>query len=93
MDPGLERPSYLGLQVMLNSEFWNLLNLRLISGVGKTTTAYLVSKELGYDVMELNASDTRSKKLLEQSLSDALSSTSVSKTSKKRVMSFRELQH
>jgi replication factor C subunit 1 len=28
-------------------------------GVGKTTTAYLVSKDLGYDVMELNASDTR----------------------------------
>ena len=30
-------------------------------GVGKTTTAYLVSKELGYDVVEMNASDTRSK--------------------------------
>ena len=30
-------------------------------GVGKTTTAYLVAKELGYDVVEMNASDTRSK--------------------------------
>ena len=30
-------------------------------GVGKTTTAYLVTKELGYDVVEMNASDTRSK--------------------------------
>ncbi len=30
-----------------------------LTGVGKTTTAYLVAKELGYDIMELNASDTR----------------------------------
>lgn len=59
------------------------------SGVGKTTTAHLVSKELGYDVMELNASDTRSKKLLEQSMSDAMTSTSLSKASKKRVRPLR----
>ena len=56
-------------------------------GVGKTTTAYLVSKELGYDVMEMNASDTRSKKLLDQMVSDATSSTSLSRVSKKRVRS------
>ena len=54
-------------------------------GVGKTTTAYLVAKELGYDVMELNASDTRSKKLLSSVLSDALHSQSLSKVSTKRV--------
>lgn len=54
-------------------------------GVGKTTTAYLVSKELGYDVMEMNASDTRSKKLLEAMVSDAMSSKSLSKTSNSRV--------
>ena len=30
-------------------------------GVGKTTTAYLVAKELGYYIVEMNASDTRSK--------------------------------
>ena len=34
-------------------------------GVGKTTTSYLVAKELGYEVTELNASDTRSKKQLD----------------------------
>jgi len=28
-------------------------------GVGKTSTAHLVAKEYGYDVMELNASDAR----------------------------------
>ena len=46
-------------------------------GVGKTTTAYLVSKELGYDVVEMNASDTRSKKMLAGSVADTLNTTSV----------------
>lgn len=32
--------------------------------LGKTTTATLVAKELNYDVVEFNASDTRNKKLL-----------------------------
>ena len=60
-------------------------------GVGKTTTAYLVSRDLGYDVMEMNASDTRSKKLLEASISDAVSSQSLSKTSKNRVLLMDEV--
>src|SRR5690606_17816596 len=30
-------------------------------GIGKTTTAQLVCKELGYDYLELNASDSRNK--------------------------------
>lgn len=34
-------------------------------GIGKTTAAHLVANLLGYNVLELNASDTRSKKLLE----------------------------
>lgn len=34
-------------------------------GVGKTTTATLVCQHLGYDTVEFNASDTRSKKLLQ----------------------------
>ena len=46
-------------------------------GVGKTTTAYLVCKELGYDVVEMNASDTRSKKMLGVNMSDILNTTSV----------------
>ncbi|XP_054713942.1 replication factor C subunit 1-like isoform X2 [Uloborus diversus] len=41
-------------------------------GVGKTTTAQLVCKETGYDYFELNASDTRSKKYLQQSVSQLL---------------------
>lgn len=38
-------------------------------GVGKTTAAHLVANLLGYNVLELNASDTRSKKLLDVWLS------------------------
>lgn len=37
-------------------------------GIGKTTAAHLVAKLHDYDVLELNASDVRSKKLLEVSL-------------------------
>jgi replication factor C subunit 1 len=39
-------------------------------GIGKTTSAVLVAQEDGRQVLELNASDARSKKLLESSLSD-----------------------
>lgn len=42
-------------------------------GVGKTTTAQLVCKHLGYDTIEFNASDTRSKKLLQVEVSELLS--------------------
>lgn len=41
-------------------------------GVGKTTAAHLVSKLEGYDVVEMNASDTRSKKLLEVGFKDTV---------------------
>ena len=57
--------------------------------MGKTTTAYLVAKEFGYDVMELNASDTRSKKQLGAIVADAVNSQSLSKVSTKRVTKFK----
>lgn len=38
-------------------------------GVGKTTTVQLVCEHLGYDMIEFNASDTRSKKLLQVDVS------------------------
>nr|XP_026484731.1 replication factor C subunit 1 [Vanessa tameamea] len=47
-------------------------------GVGKTTTVALVCKELGYDVVEFNASDTRSKNLIKEQISELLTSTSLS---------------
>ena len=53
-------------------------------GVGKTTTSYLVAKEMGYEIMETNASDTRSKKALDNEISDAMSSKSVTGSSSRR---------
>ena len=41
--------------------------------------------------MELNASDTRSKRQLESNLTDALSNKSLSKTSKKRILLMDEV--
>ncbi|KAF2005284.1 DNA replication factor C, large subunit [Amniculicola lignicola CBS 123094] len=46
-------------------------------GIGKTTAAHLVAKLEGYDIVESNASDTRSKKLVEQGLQGVLSTTSL----------------
>lgn len=46
-------------------------------GIGKTTAAHLVAKLEGYDVMETNASDTRSKKLVENGLVGVLDTTSL----------------
>jgi replication factor C subunit 1 len=46
-------------------------------GIGKTTAAHLVAKLEGYDVVERNASDTRSKKLIEEGLRGVLSTNSL----------------
>lgn len=46
-------------------------------GIGKTTAAHLVAKLEGYDVVESNASDTRSKKLVESGLKGVLDTTSL----------------
>lgn len=46
-------------------------------GIGKTTAAHLVARLEGYDVVESNASDTRSKKLIETGLKGVLDTTSL----------------
>lgn len=46
-------------------------------GVGKTTTVHVVCKELGYDLVEFNASDTRNKTLLKEQVSGLLSNTTM----------------
>ncbi|KAL4992300.1 replication factor RFC1 C terminal domain-containing protein [Aspergillus falconensis] len=59
-------------------------------GIGKTTAAHLVAKLEGYDVVESNASDTRSKKLVESGLLGVLDTTSLQgyfSTSDKKVES------
>jgi replication factor C subunit 1 len=46
-------------------------------GIGKTTTAYVVSAQLGYEILEFNASDTRSKKLLQDEILSILSNKTI----------------
>ncbi|KAI8452350.1 replication factor C subunit 1 [Phakopsora pachyrhizi] len=46
-------------------------------GVGKTTAAHLIAQVEGFEILELNASDTRSKKLLEVGYKDVTSNTSI----------------
>lgn len=46
-------------------------------GIGKTTAAHLAAKLEGYDIVESNASDTRSKKLVEVGLRGVLDTTSL----------------
>uniref|UniRef100_A0A8D8WJC6 Activator 1 large subunit n=1 Tax=Cacopsylla melanoneura TaxID=428564 RepID=A0A8D8WJC6_9HEMI len=46
-------------------------------GIGKTTTVSLVCQELGFDLVEFNASDTRSKRLLQEEVSQLLSCASL----------------
>lgn len=46
-------------------------------GIGKTTAATLISKLLGYEVIEKNASDFRSKKILNDNLKVCLDNTSI----------------
>lgn len=65
---------------------------------GKTTTATLVAQALGFDIVEFNASDTRSKKLLKEEVAQLLSSTSLanfatkgSATSNKHVLIMDEV--
>ncbi|KAK6204834.1 replication factor RFC1 C terminal domain-containing protein [Scheffersomyces amazonensis] len=46
-------------------------------GIGKTSTAHIIAKSLGFDILEKNASDVRSKSLLNSNLKEALNNTSV----------------
>lgn len=46
-------------------------------GIGKTTAAHLAAKLAGYDVVESNASDSRSKKLVDNGVSDVVNNTSL----------------
>lgn len=46
-------------------------------GIGKTTMAFLVAKQFGYDMIGLNASDVRSKSRLNEILTPVLSNVSV----------------
>lgn len=46
-------------------------------GIGKTTTAYVVCAQLDYEILEFNASDTRSKRLLQEQIAGILSNNTM----------------
>jgi len=46
-------------------------------GIGKTTLANLASKQFGYDMIDLNASDIRNKQRIQEMLSPVLSNLSI----------------
>ena len=48
-------------------------------GVGKSSTVKIVAESLGYYLLELNASDNRSKKTIEGLLKDLCTSNSINK--------------
>lgn len=50
-------------------------------GIGKSSLAGIVARQLGYEVLELNASDTRNKGQIDSKLMDAVSSRAISCTS------------
>lgn len=56
-----------------NGAFFKCALLSGPPGVGKTTTAHLVCKEAGFDFVELNASDARSKRRLDEVVAELLS--------------------
>lgn len=60
-------------------------------GVGKTITACLVSKESGFDLIEYNASDTRSKKYMREIISNSMSTNSVVSGRSKRLILMDEI--
>lgn len=47
-------------------------------GIGKTTAINVVAQEAGYEVLELNASDTRSKKSLQEEVADLIGNRGIS---------------
>ncbi len=46
-------------------------------GIGKTTMAHMACKQAGFDIVEMNASDTRSKKALHEEVREVINNTSL----------------
>ncbi|KAI8321288.1 DNA replication factor C, large subunit [Martensiomyces pterosporus] len=61
-------------------------------GIGKTTTAHLVAKLAGFDVLELNASEARNKKALSELLGNTISNRSIREFDRKAVVDLEREQ-
>lgn len=48
-------------------------------GIGKSSSVRIIAKELGFSILEFNASDNRSKKTIESLLKDSSTSTSITR--------------
>ncbi|KAJ2520461.1 DNA replication factor C complex subunit Rfc1 [Coemansia sp. RSA 1939] len=59
-------------------------------GIGKTTTAHLVAHLAGFDVLELNASETRSKSALKSILGSAVGNRSLLEFDRKKIRQLEE---
>ena len=74
--PSLQSVSFIPASFFKKDQDGSMHKAALLSGspgVGKTTTATLVCEELGFSYVEMNASDTRNKKTLEEHISQSLS--------------------
>lgn len=63
----------LQVDLTFSSRISAYLKLKYFLYLGKTTTAHMVCKEAGFDFIELNASDARSKRTLDEVVSELLS--------------------
>lgn len=52
-------------------------------GLGKTTLAYVLARQAGYQVLEVNASDDRTAKIVTERIQNALESKSLSMSGKR----------
>ena len=59
-------------------------------GIGKTSAARIVCRQLGYEVLETNASDTRNKNSIQNMLGELSSNTSLDYFSVARVKKHKE---
>eukprot|EP00730_Choanoeca_flexa_P020364 TRINITY_DN9951_c0_g1_i1.p1 TRINITY_DN9951_c0_g1~~TRINITY_DN9951_c0_g1_i1.p1 ORF type:complete len:958 (+),score=287.12 TRINITY_DN9951_c0_g1_i1:296-2875(+) len=71
-----KKPSKLPAKSKDGAEFQAVLMVGA-PGIGKTTTATLVCRECGYEPIELNASDVRSKRLLHEKIGDLTGNTTM----------------
>lgn len=55
------------------------------AGIGKTSTALLVTRECGYDAIEFNASDTRSKSAIQSGISQMIGNRSLNELFEREV--------